>query len=120
MLQLPADLRFLDKSLDDFRLVLVSIEQHLDCQISPQIGIAAFENRPHPTASNLAIKTVAAVGVTLRHLGRLRSHDRVGSFSHRIAQHDARHMPQRLAEHLQDAVIPIAEHDGLLLGERGS
>jgi hypothetical protein len=60
MLQLAADLRFLDEPLDDLRFVLVRIEQHFDRQITAQIGIAAFQDRPHPAACNFALQLVAA------------------------------------------------------------
>ena len=47
MLQLPADLCFLDKPLHDLRLVLMLIEQHLDRQIATQVSWSAFENLIH-------------------------------------------------------------------------
>jgi hypothetical protein len=58
----------LDKPLNDFRLVLVLVEQHLDCQIATQVGVTSLENCPHPAASDLAIKSIAAFGILLGHL----------------------------------------------------
>ena len=51
MLELPSDLRFFDKSLDDFRFVLVVVKQNLDGQIPTQVRVTPLDDIPALCAS---------------------------------------------------------------------
>src|SRR5262249_23635440 len=59
MLELAADLGFFDEPAHQFGLVLVFLQQHLDSQRSSQVGVAAFENRPHAAVGDFAEELVA-------------------------------------------------------------
>ena len=118
MLQLATDLCFLDKPLDHFRLVLVLIQQHLDRQIPPQIGVAPLENRSHPAASDFTLYLIAAIRVPIRHLGRLRPHDGITPLLRRFPQHDACHV-NGLAEGLQHAMVGVPQHHRCVCREGG-
>ena len=48
MLQLPADLCFLDELPDQLGLVLVALEQDFDRQVVPQVGIVPLSTAPIP------------------------------------------------------------------------
>ena len=76
VLQLAPDLGFLDEPLDDLRFVLMLIQQHLDRQVTTQIGVAALEDGSHAAARDFAVKLVAIVGLVIRHFEGLRPHDR--------------------------------------------
>ncbi|MFO0872247.1 MAG: hypothetical protein U0935_25245 [Pirellulales bacterium] len=119
MLQLPADLSFLDKPLDDFRFVLVLIQQHLDRQIAAQIGVAALEDCSHPAASNFALQLIPAVGIPIRHLGRLGPHDRIATVIRRFSQHDVGNI-NGLPHGFEYAVTGVAHHDRGAGRESGS
>ncbi len=53
MLQLAADLGFLDEPADQFRLLLVRLEQDLDRQVAAEVRISALQDRPHAAAGDL-------------------------------------------------------------------
>ena len=48
MLELAADLRFLDEAADDLGIVVVFLEQDLDGQVAAQVGVAALRTAPMP------------------------------------------------------------------------
>ena len=56
MLQLTADLSFFNKPLNDFRFILVRIQQHFDGQVTSQIRVATLQDGSHPTASDFALQ----------------------------------------------------------------
>ena len=80
MLQLPVDLRFLDETLDDIRLVFVLIQQHLDRQVASQIGVAPSEDGAHSASRDLALELVAAVGPAVQEVRRFWPHDGLAVF----------------------------------------
>ena len=61
MLQLPTDLCFLDKSLNHLWSIFVFIQQHLDCQVSPQVGIATLQDRSPTATSDLTLQSSSTV-----------------------------------------------------------
>ena len=63
MLELAADLRFLDEPAHQLGLVLVAFEQDLDGQVAAQVGVAPLEHRPHPAARDLAEELVAVAAL---------------------------------------------------------
>ena len=54
MLELAADLRLLDESADHPGLVAELLPQHLDGQVTPQVGVVAPEDDPHAPAADHA------------------------------------------------------------------
>ena len=56
MLQLAADLRFLDKAVQDVGIAVVRLEHDLDGQVTAQIDVAALEDRAHPAPRDLALE----------------------------------------------------------------
>ena len=54
MLELAADLRFLDEPADQVAVVAEVFAQHLDRDVAAQVGVAAFEDGPHAAAGDLA------------------------------------------------------------------
>jgi hypothetical protein len=46
--ELAGDLRLLDEPADHGRVVAVPIQQDLDGQVEPQVGVAALEDHPIP------------------------------------------------------------------------
>ena len=66
MLELAADLRLLDEPAHQLGLVLVALEQDLDGQVAPQVGVAALEDRPHAAAGDLAEELVAVTALAGR------------------------------------------------------
>jgi hypothetical protein len=70
VLQLAADLRLLHEALDDGRVVLVLVQQHLDGQIAAQLRIAALEDQPYAAPAQHPCNFVARDGRPLfRSLG---------------------------------------------------
>ena len=59
MLQLPADLGFLDEPADQPGVFLMLLEQDLHGEISAEIGVAPLQNRTHASPGDLAKKLVA-------------------------------------------------------------
>jgi Protein of unknown function DUF104 len=55
MLQLAADLRFLDEPIYHIGIVSVRLEHDLDGQFTAQVHVAALEDRSHPAPRNLAL-----------------------------------------------------------------
>ena len=54
VLQLAADLRFLDKALQQFGAAGMSLQHDLDSDVTTQVGIAALEDSAHAAAGDLA------------------------------------------------------------------
>ena len=63
MLQLPADLRFLDEPADQVAVVAEVFAQHLDRDVAAEVGIAALQDGPHAAASDLAVDPVTKRGI---------------------------------------------------------
>jgi hypothetical protein len=59
VLQLAANLRFLDEAADDFGPVLVFVLEHLDSQVAAEVRVAPPQHRPHAAAADLAQELVA-------------------------------------------------------------
>ena len=59
MLQLAADLGFLNETADQTRIVAVLLEQDLDGQVPAEVGVATLQNRTHAAPGNLTQKLVA-------------------------------------------------------------
>ena len=60
MLQLAADLCFLDEPPDHLRVALMTLEQHLDRKLSAQVNVPTPEDRSHATPRDLALKLIPA------------------------------------------------------------
>ena len=59
MLELAADLRLLDEPVDELGTVAVPLEQDLDGQVAPEVGVASLEDRAHSAAGDLAQQLIA-------------------------------------------------------------
>jgi hypothetical protein len=92
MLELAADLCLLHEPASHVGIVVPFLEQDLDGQVSPQIGIAAFEDSPHPAVADLAQDLVAAL--VFGHLPRRRPDDRRLDRRLDIAEQNARHLAE--------------------------
>ena len=104
MLQLAGDLCLLDEVLHEFRPAGVVAEQHLDRHVAAQVGVAAFQDRPHAAAGDLAVQLQPAGGLRgRRHLGRAGPNDRGDDLGGRLAQLHPRHRRQQGAQRPQDA-----------------
>jgi hypothetical protein len=69
MLQLAADLGFLDEALQHFGAALVGFQHHFDGDVAAQVGIAALEDGAHTAAGNLAHQLIPIREILrLRHL----------------------------------------------------
>ena len=66
VLELAADLRLLDEPADQVGVVAVLVQEDLDGQVAPQVGVAALEDRAHAAAGDLAEELVAASRVGRR------------------------------------------------------
>src|SRR5262245_20958754 len=95
MLQLPADLCFLDESTDQVGILPVCFEQDLDGQIAPQVRVTAFQHNPHPAASDLAQKLDTSTPFYwFWHLGRRRvHHGRLGGAIGRLGKENRPEWP---------------------------
>ena len=106
MLQLAADLGFLDEPADQVGLVAVRLEQDLDGQVAAEVGIAALEHRSHAAAGDLAEQLQPPRAIRRDgHLGRagldqgIRPACRVG-----ITERDVWRGANRFVELVQNAI----------------
>jgi hypothetical protein len=115
VLELAADLRFLDEPAADVGIVAPLVEQHLDGQVAAKVGVAALEDRSHAPFVDLAQDLVAA-GI-VGPLGRRRpDHGGLGPVV-RVAEQDAGNLAERSLERLQhalvrDLLVPTSRHSG--------
>ena len=63
VLELAADLRFLDEPSDHVGVVAEILPEHLEGDVAAQVGVAALEHGAHAAAGDLAVDPVADRGV---------------------------------------------------------
>ncbi len=101
VLELAADLRLLDEPPDDLGVAPQVVAQDLDRHVAAEVGVAALQNLPHPSARDLAVDPVADRLVRLR---RARTDDRPVHLARcRLAEQDPGDRADRLRDRLQDA-----------------
>ena len=103
MLKLAADLRFLHEPSHQLGPFLMALKQHLDRQVSAQVGVASLEDRSHPAAGNLAEKLVALATLAgCGHLVRRRlDHGHTRVVGRRIGKQHPGNRPDRPRQRLE-------------------
>ena len=67
MLQLSADLRFLDETPDQVEVAAEVFSKHLEGHVATELMIATSEHGPHAAATDLAVDPVTNFGISIGH-----------------------------------------------------
>ena len=120
MLQLAGDLGFFDEPADHLGLLAMRFEQDFHGEVTAEVGVAAFEHRPHAASRDLAEEMQASRAFGgVGNLGGRRADHRVGVGRRvGIAKEHRRDLAERLAEPREDAGRGWSEGDGELGHER--